>query len=171
MKIRKILILSALFFVNFSIASEIEKYQNTNQMVHESIFKKSTKSFFGSSRGTYTWENGLVYDQVIMALLGPSDDIKKLEGTEFYLASACQVHNCGAKAAVILSDIRTPVAYAIIHTTECPRKPVLNDCVRHQVMTIFSKKVEVDSKFERVFTEWAESKAGKMYDVHKKTIR
>ena len=171
MKIRKILILSALFFVNFSIASELEKYQNTNQMVHQSDFVKSTKKFFGNLYGTYSWENGLVYDQVFMALSGPPDDIQKIEGTEFYLASACQVHNCGAKAAVILSDIRTPVAYAIIHTTECPRKPTFNDCVRHDVMTIFSKKVEVDSKFERVFTEWAESKAGKMYDVHKKTIK
>jgi len=157
--------------VNFSRAGELIGYQNTNQMVHESIFKKSTKSFFGSSRGTYTWENGLVYDQVIMALLGPSDDIKKLEGTEFYLASACQVHNCGVKAAVILKDIQNPVAFAIIHTQKCPVKPVLNDCIRHEEMTIFTKQVEVDFKIKSFFIEWAESKVEKLETVHVKVIK
>lgn len=171
MNIKKVLILSTFLFVNFSMAGELTGYQNTNQFVHKSTFKKSTKSFFGSSRGTYTWENGLVYDQVIMALLGPPDDIKKIEGTEFYLASACQVHNCGVKAAVILSDIQNPVAFAIIHTQKCPVKPVLNDCIRHEEVTIFTKQVEADFKIKSYLTEWAESKVGKLKSVNVKVIK
>jgi len=155
------LLLSLACVATAASAGGLESFTDTNRLVWDKTFDASARRFFGKLRGSYFWKNGLVAEQVMAGLGGPPDTIRKVDGTAFYLASACRAHSCIEKAAVILSAPDQPAAFAILHYA-CIVRTANPSCPRNPSLLIFTRRTPAAPEVRAALLDWARGHAGEL---------
>lgn len=94
------------------------EYSSTNQIVWDPAHVPFLSGFFGElkpfAKGSYFWHDGLVVAQIRDGLGGPPDAIRKLDENTL-LASACRLHSCFEKAAMVVNLETKQAMFALIH--------------------------------------------------------
>jgi hypothetical protein len=168
-----IVALMLIFAPRLFAAQEATHYDNTNHLSSDKSFVASLKTFFGNLKETYFYD-GLVYEQVGEGLGGPPDDIRKIEGTSLFFASACRYHSCDEKAAVIYEDAEHVISFGVIHycfngsnLDVCRDRPVLS----RPILSIFYKAEPLDQKLRDAMVEWAQDRVGKIDTIRTQVVR
>lgn len=155
--------------VSAAAAKDLALYRNTNELVWDKAFTTSVKSFFGKSKGSYFWRNGLLSDQVIAGLGGPPQEILQLQGTSLFLASACRHHSCTEKASAVLSAYDSPVAFGVVHYA-CFAQPPNGSCSDRPHLQIFSRDA-VSRPVREAIISWAEGQVGELQSVNVSVLK
>lgn len=121
------------------------------------VVYQSIRSEFGNSHGSYLVPNGLVSEQIIMALGIPQPLIKLADGD--YLLSGCRPHSCDEKAAVIVTSRGQVLAAGLINF-RChlnSSKPYIGTtvCDRNAHLTLFLRKKVGRSALDLELRNWA----------------
>lgn len=151
-------------------AKDLASYRNTNELVWDKAFNSSVAQFFGKLRASYFWRDGLVSQQISAGLGGSPDDMRRIDGTPLFLASACRHQSCPEKAAVVLGDPGRPIVFGLVHYS-CFDRPAKAGCSEKPALLIFSKGSRVDPKVREAIVDWAERAVGDLGSVKTQIVR
>lgn len=135
MKFKPLCLVLLLTLCGRGMAADFCRYSNTNQLVWDKAFSAHIHRLLGERQVNYFYRGPLA-GQVLAGLGGPSDPIVPVED-KFRFASACRVHSCAEKAAVLIACPDKVVAAGILHydpdtmaATLTVYAPALNPTIR-----------------------------------------
>ncbi len=97
------IVLFIFFLVSFQVSAktfDISGFANANQLIWDSSFKLYIDEYFGKHKKSYFWSNSLTSEQVKSGFGGPSDAVKVMDSSTYFV-SACRQHSCPEKSAYV----------------------------------------------------------------------
>jgi len=128
-------VVGLLGFSGISCADDLCSFKNTNQLVGDTGFKAELKKFFGESQGDLILPKTPLFNQVLVGLGGPPDDIR-ISGA-LAIASACRAHSCDEKAAVVIKCPSTIIAAGTL-SFHCRERSGVS-CETHRTLDLYFK--------------------------------
>jgi len=142
------LILSSFFVVNIATAGNFCLYKNENQLLWDKDFSDKVHDFLGDNKAILSGRSQSIYNLAMENFAGPPDDLENMPNNSVF-ASACRVHDCGDKAAVVINCPNSISAVGILHGGSGPEGAIYGDIT----VTIFYK--ENDDASRAAFQKWA----------------
>ena len=108
--------------------------RNTNQLIWDPAFAPAVRALLGDREASYPYKQDRVSTQALTVLGGPPDLPQRLG--EWYRFTACRLHSCDEKGAVVLTGDGRIMAVAILHSL-CAQPVRPDRCSAHTRLALY----------------------------------
>lgn len=140
--------------------SSLEACRTTNALVRDAGFQAALGRFMGDRQAAHLWERGPVRDQVRAVLGGPPEAPALVGG--LYRFTACRLHSCSEKGAVVLTPTGDIIAAAVLHST-CATAPETPRCADTMRLAVYLHPAADRPLIVGDLAHWAEDAVARLY--------
>jgi len=140
--------------------SNLAACRTTNALIWDTGFRQALAQFLGERQAAYLWEGGSVLGQA-RAVLGGPPDAPTLVG-DLYRFTACRLHSCTEKGAVVLTSSGEIRAVAVLHSA-CAMAPRPARCAERTRLAVYLHPDADRALVVGDLSHWAEDAVARQY--------